>query len=236
MQSSLAATTPPTDLHTVYVDTNIFHYLAIGPPKEQGLKGPLAELIKAAENDLIVCVTSIIALAEEYDIHKGRAFVRREMDRGNINWTHYGVAVRSSGAAEPLDPKARRRAVRIVSQGLRTSFVRLQDPPAWPTDLIDLLCRSSNFHWPDALHLAIALAMRCDYLLTNDKQFYDEIVQGLTTESGPLHRPVAWTLASVYGLPQERLQPPLIQPLLLRDSATSTVIASLAGPPDSPVS
>jgi len=236
MQSqNVALVEAPVDLYKVYVDTNIFHYLAIGtPPKDEHANRALNALLHAAQSDAIICVTSSLALAEEYDARKGRALIKREMDRGNINWTPYGVTVRSPSAAEPLDSKARARAVKVIRQGLRNSIVRLNDPDDWPTDLIDLICRRSNLHWPDALHLAIALVLRCDYVITNDKDFYDETVGRLTSTGGDLHRPVSQILESVYGLTEERLQRPLIKPLLLRDPSTATVLSSLSGGPPPP--
>lgn len=222
----------PADLYKVYVNTNIFHYLAIGtPPKDEHAKRALNALSHAAQGDAIVCVTSSLTLAEEYDARKGSALIRREIIRGNINWTPYGVTIRSRSAAEPLDSKSRARAVKVIRQGLNNSMVRLEDPPNWPTDLIDLLCCRSNLHWPDVLHLAIALVLRCDYFITNDKDFYDETVGRLTSPGGDLHRPVSQILESVYGLTEERLQRPLIGPLWLRDPSAATILSSLSGEP-----
>ena len=226
----------PADLEKVYVDTNVFHYLAaIGPPpKNEQAKRALAELSHAAQNDAIICVTSSLALAEEYDLRKGRALIKREMDRGNISWTSYGIRVLDRRAAEPLDSSARARAVRVIRQGLRNSIVRLEDSRDWPTELLDLLCCRSNLHWPDALHLAIALVLRCDYIVTDDKDFYDETVRRLTSAISDLHRPVSRILESVYGLTEERLQRPLIEPLFLRDPSTAIALSSLSGGPPAP--
>ena len=232
---NVALVEAPVDLYKVYVDTNIFHYLAIGTtPKEQHAISALIVLSHAVQSDAIICVTSSLALAEEYDARKGRALIKREMDRGNINWTRYGVTVRSPSAAEPLDSKARARAVKVIRQGLSNSIVRLEDPDDWPTDLIDLICRRSNLHWPDALHLAIALALRCDYIITNDKDFHGEMVGRLTSAGGDLHRPVSQILESVYGLTEERLQRPLIEPLFLRNPSAATTLSSLGGGPAVP--
>lgn len=236
MQSQdVALVEAPVDLYKVYIDTNVFHYLAIGPfPKKEHPKRALTELIRAVQTDAIICVTSIIALAEEYDKRKGRAFIKREMDKGNIDWTSSGVRVSDPSIADPLDSRTLYRAVRVIRQGLRNSMIRLEDPPDWPTTLIDLLCRRSNLHWPDALHLAIALDRRCDYIITNDKEFYDEVVARFTSTGSDLHRPVSQILESVYGLTEERLQRPLIEPLLLRDPSTATTLSSLGGGPPAP--
>lgn len=225
----------PADLYRVYVDTNVFHFLAIGPPpKNQHAERALTELKRSAGNDAIICMTSSLALAEEYDIRKGRAFIKREMDRGNISWTSYGIRVLNRGAAEPLDSSARARAVRVIRQSLRDSVVRLEDPHDWPMELLDLLCRRSNLHWPDALHLSIALVLRCDYIVTHDKDFYDEVVARLTSTGSDLHHPVSRILESAYGLTEERLQRPLIEPLYLRDSSAATTLSSLSGGPAVP--
>lgn len=222
---------PPIDLYKVYVDTNVFHYLIGLPPKNQHAKSALTELLYAVQNDAITCVTSSLALAEEYDIRKRRAFIKREIDRGNIRWTPSGVGIRSHKAAEPLDSRTRTRAVKVVRQGLQSSVVRLEDPASWPKEFIDLLCRCSNLHWPDALHLAIALVLRCDYIVTDDEEFYEEIVQRLKSATGNIHRPVARILESVYGLTGERLQRPLIEPLLLSDPGAAGCIRDWAMAP-----
>jgi predicted nucleic acid-binding protein len=236
MQSQTASLAEaPADLYRVYVDTNVFHYLAaIGPPPKNEAERALAELSRAAQSDTIICVTSSLALAEEYDICKGRAFIKREMHRGNIIWRSSGISVRKPSLAEPLDSSARARAVRVIRQGLHNSVVRLEDPRDWPTELLDLLCCRSNLHWPDALHLAIALVLRCDYIVTDDKDFYDEVVARITSTGSNLHRPVSRILESAYGLTEERLQRPLIGPLYLRHSGTATTLASLGGGPAMP--
>jgi len=230
MQSPSILTEVPVDLLKVYVDTNVFHYLVIGPlPKREHPKRALTELIRAVQTDAIICVTSSLTLAEEYDKRKGRAFIKREMDKGNIDWTSSGVRVSDSSLADPLDSRTLYRAVRVIRQGLRNSMIRLEDSPNWPRDLIDLLCRRSSLHWPDALHLAIALGLRCDYIITNDKDFYDEVVARLTSTGSDLHRPVSRILESVYGLTEERLQRPLIEPLFLSDPLAATTLSSLSG-------
>lgn len=220
------------DLYKVYVDTNVFHYLAIGPPPEsEQAKKALTELSHAAQNDAIICVTSSLTLAEEYDLRKGRALIKREMERGNVKWTSHSVMVLDRRVAEPLDSKARARAVQVIRQGLRNSIVRLEAPLNWPTELFDILCCRSDLHWSDAFHLAIALVLRCDYIITGDKDFHQEMVERLTSTTGDLHRPVSRILESVYGLTEERLQRPLIKPLYLRDSSTEITLSSLSGGP-----
>ena len=225
---TVSSADPPTDLYKIYVDANVFHYLAVGwPPKNEHAKRALTTLSDATQGDTIICVTSSITLAEEYDACKGRAFIKCEMDRGNIRWTPFGVTVNRS-SAEPLDSNRRARAVRDIRKGLRNSVIRLEDPSNWPTDLMDLFCCRSNLHWPDALHLAIALALRCDYIVTNDKDFYQEMSEKLTATTGGLHHPASRILASIYGIPKERLQRPLIEPLYLSHPDTITTLASLS--------
>lgn len=216
------------DLKTIYADTMVAHYLGAGGPQNQETsKNSLTALIDQLDSSSIVCVTSDIALVEEYDTYKGRAFYRRELKRGNIDWRNHALTFRHPKEVGPLSKPMRIAAIREAQKWLNKSEIRLKNPPAWPSELVITICGSTDLHWPDALHLAMALAMRCDIFLTNDSDFYDEMNRNLHSSSAGLHKSVASVLNLTYGLPWERLEVPLIEPLLLKDGASAGRLRSL---------
>lgn len=215
------------DPYRVYVDTNVFHFLVGAPaPPESNSRRALDRIRQGVNTERIRCVTSSIALAEEYDGRKGRALVRREMRNANIGWTPNGIIFRRR-TVQPLTPRSRADAIRPVRQALSVGLVRLEDPRQWPTSLVELLCRITNLQWPDACHVAIALTSRCDFFITNDKGLVDEVGEPINQTGGYLYRQVKSVLEEISGLPSERLEPPLLTILLLRHARTAIEIASL---------
>jgi predicted nucleic acid-binding protein len=220
------------DPYIVYVDTNVVHYLSTGrwPPQQntQGARATasLNEINNLAQAGRILCTTSTLTLAEEYDNEKGAAIVRREMRNGNAQRTNSGISIRRRPVS-PLDPRARANSLRAFIAGLGGGIVRLDDPDSWPANMVEMLCRTTDLQWADATHLALALASRCDFFITNDEAFAREVIDGLQNSRRILHRRVAAILQNDFGLPPERTRPPVIRVLWLSDENTAPSLAAL---------
>lgn len=213
-----------SDTARVYVDTNVMHYLGAGPPDEANAKNALDALTTRITSGGVVCVTSDIALVEEYDTYKGRAFYRRELKRGNINWRNRALTFKRIQEVGPLSTRMRYEAIKAARVSIESTLVRLDNPTEWPSELVEVICRSTDLHWSDALHLAMSLALRCDIILTNDGEFYDDMVKNLIVPKATLHRRIADVLSVTAGLTEERLQAPIIEPVLLRDGSSASKI------------
>jgi len=172
------------DVSRIYVDTAIFHYLLVPTSKVQENKSFQA-LKDSSDKDAVECITSSFTLLEEYDTWKGRALVIKALKDGNISYTSVGI--RLDKDHQPLSQGSRCKAVSKVTKALGNSFIRRQDPAIWPTEIIELFCRSSNLLWPDACQISFALVLRCDYFLTTDNDLYEEIKLKLNSKKQAFH-------------------------------------------------
>lgn len=226
MTTAFAA--PQNDPIGIYVDTNIVHYLSTGRgPKAVAANNALAALATSMAAGRVTCYASTLALAEEYDGEKAVALVLREMRNGNVQRTNAGLAYRNREDVHPLNPRVRANSLRAFITGLGATAIRRKDPNVWPANMVEILCRTTDLQWPDAVHLALALSLRCDYLVTNDGPLAEQAAFGLATSRRVLHKRIAQILQSELGLPPQRTRAPLIRVLLLRDPQTAPLINSL---------
>jgi len=219
-----------TDPLRMYVDTNIIHYFGAGFPRSPG-KINAINALNALNNMVasgnIISVTSEVALVEEYDIYKGRAFFQREINHANINWGNRSISIWKRNEAAPLTSAMRLGAVKRAKLSINQSSVRKENPTEWPSALVEVICRSTDLHWSDALHLAMALALRCDYFLTDDEEFHDEMHRNLMFGSCALHQRLANSMSANMGLTRNRLKAPLIVPIYLNDPATAPLLLAI---------
>lgn len=209
----------PPDPTSVYVDTNIVHYLGVNgpPPNDDNAVNALSALSAKVIAGVIHCLTSDISLMEQYDTHKGRFIFNQEMKKSNIRFRNTSAYIRNPAIVTPLNSQTRKNAIDIAESAIAAGLVAQAEPSRWPSDLVLAIGQTTDLHWADALHVAIALDLRCDIFLTNDEALFDVIKTGFGFNRSSLHRRVYSVLRDSYGFTSDRLSAPLIDPVLLRD-------------------
>lgn len=166
-------------------------------------------LISQAVNDgRWLCYLSEFALMEMVDQTQSHTYIKRELRTGELLRT---ILNRMHRREMDLDRRQLTAAHSHVWQWYESNshLLTLQLPDNSFSDTLLLawvMCRHSVISAPDSLHLAIALLLGCDMLLTTDKQFSHQVNNALPRLRTKLNTDTIRVLARVTGVPPSVLR------------------------------
>jgi len=194
---------PPSVPKALYLDTSAaLKFL-------EGLHQHAFSLISQAVNDgRWLCYLSEFALMEMVDQTQSHTYIKRELRTGEPLRT---ILNNMRSRKMDLDRRQLTAAHSHVWQWYESNsdILTLQLPDDSFSDTLLLawvMCRHSVISAPDSLHLAIALLLGCDMLLTTDEIFRHQVNKALPRLRTKLNTETIRVLARITGVPPSALR------------------------------
>lgn len=146
----------------IYIDSNIIVDIV------HGFHTPSIDLIETIKRNGWRCATSQFALMEALDVQKDNRFASEKIEEG---WTFKKI-LRKRDDKELSD-----RSLKIIYEKIKNQFFTPYKFVEfyWLTeegiDRVIKICKESNISATDSIHLATALEVGCDLLVTSDINF-----------------------------------------------------------------
>lgn len=199
---------PQTVPKALYLDTSAVLKFLEGHP---GVHQQAFSLISQAVNDgRWVCYLSEFALMEMVDQTQSHTYIKRELRTGAL----LRAILNKEHSEIYLDRRQLTTAYNHVwrwyeshSDILTLALPALRDLSVSDTLLLAwVIAGNSVMRAPDSLHLAIALLLGCDMLVTSDEQFRDEVNKSLPRLGTKLNTETIRVLARITGVPPSVLR------------------------------
>lgn len=153
----------------IYLDSNIL--LKLMRKTDPQLCQYVEELFAKARRGACECITSSFTVMEMLDNEQEKQFFRVEVNKGNTDIT----ILYSQRGQRKLSPASLSRVYTRIIRWLQSIGDALQivDPPEATYKIALPIATFSNIFAPDCVHLANALLLGAELLLTEDQHFYN---------------------------------------------------------------
>jgi predicted nucleic acid-binding protein len=146
-----------------------------------------------------VCKTTKFALMESIDQLKEHEFYLKEIHDGKLA----GTAARNAKTMDLNDIEIENAVRRVLDWQTSNSDLVIVEPLEFAGSLLELpyaISEKSCVSAPDCIHLASALLLGCDVILTGDTQLRREVRERLSSPSSALYQTALEILALIIGV------------------------------------
>jgi len=163
----------------------------------------LASLQHRVASDNWSCVTSPFGIMEWADVLQENAYILQELARGE----YISDILKNKNRKErQLSTRRLRGVQKKVTRWLEShpDLITVEKIPGTSEQLFRLasvICLNGTIMAPDAIHLAAALQLGCDLILTNDELFIHSVNKELANKKHPLRVRTFEVLAEITGAP-----------------------------------
>ncbi len=157
---------PNNEIPSLFLDTNIFlDFLRMRNEDSR-------ELFRFIREGKYIAKSSVLVLMEIFEKQQEEHFIRRElvMRRKTFDSIRRKLYKKDLTTAE-LEEVHMDINDRIIEPYIDTELIQLFYLSEDAVDIVEDLMKEYNFTACDAVHLAIALDLECDVLVSNDDQF-----------------------------------------------------------------